>query len=198
MQKAVIPEVFAIICLLALNTQVSAQPATANELRVLPEYCSVKWDTKDSTGQQRWSAVFGKKNWIHMHHWCIGLNSLIRAHKTFDDYQQGRFIQNVLGQFDYMEKRATPDWVLWPELHLKKGNALMLKRRGNEAAAEYIKAIKLKPDYTPPYGFLSDHYRDLGSLEEARRIIEEGLKHAPNSKLLRTKLKEIENSSNRN
>jgi len=83
---------------------------------------------------------------------------------------------------------AAPDFVLLPEIHLNKGRALKRLGEGGKAASEFQKAIALRPDYAPAYAALSDFYSDLGDVEEARRILGDGLRHAPKSKMLKRRL----------
>ncbi len=183
-------------CFFFFRGHVSAQRPTrptASEAQVLPEYCRVRYDDKRSSPEWRkWRSVFGS-TFEAMHHYCNGLNDLNLVVKTSDDSQQRYLVGRAIGQFYYMVEHAASDWILWPECYVKLGNSRMLQGRGGEAAAEYLKAIKIKPGYTPPYIYLSDYYLEIGSTEEARQVLEEGIKHAPNSKLLRKKLEEVEN-----
>jgi len=63
----------------------------------------------------------------------------------------------------------------------------------DEAAAikDYYQAIQLKPNYAPAYLRLSDVYRKLGNMEEAKKILKQGLVVAPNTKSLQRKLSEL-------
>ncbi len=56
---------------------------------------------------------------------------------------------------------------------------------------EFRHAIELKPTYTPPYVALSDYYVEKGQIEEAKKILEEGLKHSPESSRLKRRLKKL-------
>ena len=184
--------VFVFACFFFFRGHASAQALTASEVQRLPEYCRVRYDKKTSSPEwRRWRSVFGQ-TFVHMHHYCHGLNDLNLVMKTSDDIRRRYLIDRAIGQFNYMLDMGAPDWILWPECYLKLGNARMLQGRGGEAAAEYLKAIKIKPDYTPPYIPLSDYYLKIGSPEEAKRVLEEGIKYAPNSNLLRKKLEELE------
>jgi tetratricopeptide (TPR) repeat protein len=79
-----------------------------------------------------------------------------------------------------------------PEVNLQKGLALRLLSRHGEAASEFVEALKLKPDYTPAYAALVDLYLDLGDLDNARGILEEGLRHVPDSKILASKRADLQ------
>ncbi len=172
--------------------QVPGVRPTESEFKALPEYCRVIFEKKRSSPEwRRWGSIFGK-TFEAMHHYCIALNELNRVMKTSDEIQRKFLVGRAIGNFNYMLAHGASDWVLWPEFYVKLGNARMLQGRGGEAAAEYVKAIKIKPGYTPSYIYLSDYYLEIGSSEEARRVLEEGIKHAPNSKLLRQKLEEVE------
>jgi len=62
--------------------------------------------------------------------------------------------------------------------------ALQLMGDHGSAATEFLRAVKLKPDYTPAYSALVDLHLDLGDVESARNILEAGLELVPDSKIL--------------
>ncbi len=71
------------------------------------------------------------------------------------------------------------------------GKVLERLGRGSEAARFYLDAIQRKPDYSPPYAALSDYHKELGNMEEAKKILRQGLKHNPSSRSLKRRAKEL-------
>lgn len=128
-----------------------------------------------------------------LHHYCYGLMKMNRAVLLARDATTKRFYLNdAVGEYDYMIQRAKPDFVLLPEIHTKKGEALVHLSRGALAVFEFERAIELKPDYWPPYARLADYYKDLGQRQRARETLEAGLKAAPDTQALRRRLAELD------
>jgi tetratricopeptide (TPR) repeat protein len=63
-----------------------------------------------------------------------------------------------------------------------------------EAVQHYQLAIKAKRNYTPAYARLSELYLKSNQVDEARKILESGLKAKPNSSALKRRLKKLESS----
>ena len=72
-----------------------------------------------------------------------------------------------------------------PEIHTKKGENLMRLGRTALAIAELERAIQLKPDYWPPYAYISDYYKKKGDTAKAREWLGKALAFAPDAKGLR-------------
>ena len=166
---------------------------TAKEVALLPIYCKQKHAAfKTPAGQIRWQNTFGEM-WQHMHHYCFALNFVNRANQALDNPQKRKFnLQRSITNFDYILNRADKSFVLLPEANLKKGQVLLKQGKMAGAIALFNQAIAVKPDYTPAYASLSDYYKRLDNLEEARKVLEEGLKHKPKSKLLKKKMRKLE------
>lgn len=166
-----------------LYSQTGFRP-DSQELKLLPSYCQDKFGSV-AAARERWKKLFGEE-WMHMHHYCDGINHMNRATKVLDDRNKINYLAGVaIDNFEYMLKRAGEQWLLLPELHFRMGKA-KLKMRGSfgEIAAHYEKAVLLKPDYVQAWAALSDLYLDLQDREKARAALENGLSHSPNSKIL--------------
>jgi hypothetical protein len=61
---------------------------------------------------------------------------------------------------------------------------------------ELERAAELKPDYWPPYAYMSDYYRETGDRAKAREVLEAGLQRIPESQGLRTRLAELDSKPN--
>jgi tetratricopeptide (TPR) repeat protein len=169
------------------------------EVALLPKYCIHTQLFRDNVPGgnnqaeiHRWYAVMGE-TFHHMHHYCWGLMKLHRAKALARDARVRRFnYASAIGEFDYVLARAKPNFVLLPEILVRRGEALLGLGRHAQALAEFERAIELKPDYWPAYAQISDHYKSVGELAKARQALEDGLQHAPDAKGLRRRLQELE------
>ena len=138
----------------------------------------------------------GPKNFMHMHHYCKGLeltNHALYSARTKHDRDDG--LRYSIGEFDYTIQRVAPDFAMLPEMLTRKGENLLRLGRAPEAVVELNRAIGLNPAYWPPYAALSDHYKAAGDLAAARDWLEKGLSATPDSKALKRRLAELDKSS---
>jgi tetratricopeptide (TPR) repeat protein len=144
---------------------------------------------------QRLNQIMGPQNFRHLHHYCRGLFQATRArHFEKTGADRDRLLRDSIGEFDYVLQRVEPTFVLLPEILTKKGESLV-SLRSPDAIAPLQRAVELKPDYWPAYAALSDYFRDIGQLSQARQWLEKGLSAAPNASPLRRRLAEIEKSA---
>jgi len=175
----------------------NAQNMKPGDLKLLPPYCTPKaypyGDDRNHPQVRRWLGVFDYSDWRALHHYCLALHHLNRANREFEDTNKKQFyLRQVLGEINYMEAHVSPTFILNPEMAVKKGETLERLGQSHEALVEYQKSLRLKSDYISAYFRLSDLHRKQGNLEEAKKIILEGLKHKPNSKGLKRRLRELE------
>ena len=166
------------------------------DFAMLPEYCkhtlvfssAIPGGGKDF---ELWKTRMGPA-FIHMHHYCYGL---VQTHRAlfFSRKRQERtsFLWDSLNEFDYVIRNAPPPFVMLPEIHTKKGENLIRLGEGARAMRELLRAIELKPDYWPPYAYISDYYKEIGDVVLAREWLEKGLSVLPNTKALMQRLAEL-------
>lgn len=168
-------------------------------LGMLPPYCKytqVYQQTvpggNDLTQIERWKSIMGPNNFLHMHHYCWGLEDANRA-LYFSATKQDRDHQlyQSVSEFDYVIARVAPDFALLPEILTRRGESLLRLGNGPRAILDLNRAIELKPDHWPPYAALSDYYKSLGDLQSARQWAEKGLAAAPGTKALQRRLAEL-------
>lgn len=163
-------------------------PITAAEVQVLPPYCKEKI-TGVSDGINYASQYVG--GWADLHHYCYALNNINRYYGTFDQNARRFYLNGVLGDFQYLFSHTAPDFWLRPEMHTQKGKLLVSAKRGGEAAAEFLMAIQENKNYAPAYVALSDFYRNLGQKPKALSTVEDGLKYAPDDRVLVSRYREL-------
>jgi len=171
-----------------------------SEIRLLPQYC--KQLMPDAyTVEARQYMIRGPRppGLPHLHHFCQGLKFVIRTDRSFSDERQKQFsIQKALAEFTYVTERiatskGNPAYFAMARLERAK----VLKRMGKtgEAIEEFRKTLELKQNYIAAYRGLSDIYRGIGDIKQAREVVEQGLKYAPNSKSLKRRLRELDKLS---
>jgi hypothetical protein len=84
------------------------------------------------------------------------------------------------------------NYVLAPEIFTYVGRTHLLLNEPNEANESFAKARQIKPDYWPAYSWWASYLAAHDAKGQARTVVKEGLKHAPNSKTLQSLLVDIE------
>ena len=163
---------------------VALQPfaATKEELTLLPSYCSLPDKSL-------------AKACFPLNHYCDGLKAMIRGSKF--NAESGYWLQLAVKSFRTAANRKS--WSgcpLRPEANLNLGKALLFQSRQKGAStAEGVvylkKALELKPDYLAAYYTLSNYYAESGDKKKALSVVEDGLRHVPNSKGLLRRFKEL-------
>lgn len=169
------------------------------EVAMLPRYCIYTQSFRERVPGgdnpdeiKRWYSVMGD-TFHAMHHYCWGLMRTNRAViLTRNRQDRLSYLHSSIGEFDYVIQHAPPDFILLPEILTKKGENLIRLGKAPLGMLEFKRAIELKPDYWPPYAYLSDYYRDTGDLAKAREWLEKGLSLSPDTKALRNRLVELD------
>ncbi len=179
------------LLLISLAAPILAAPApkTASDFAILPDYCKVRINqSKYPAKYTKWRKAFGK-GWSDMHHYCKGLLYLYKGKYTAIESQQtiSSFLE-AIKQFTYVQERWPSNFILIPELHVKKGQAMIGLGHISKAIGEFKSAIKIKPKYSAPYLALSQHYLKIGDKKQAESWLQEGIKSIPKSKALKRKL----------
>lgn len=160
---------------------------TALELKMLPSACIAK-QTEDPEEVRKWKTVLGEA-FVHLHHYCHGLNALNRINRGLGD--RDYLLDAALSDFRYMEHQVAEKNVLIPEVEFNIGYVLYQLNRIKEAITPIQKAIRLKPDYVQAYLLLSYCYDRVGDTAGAAGILRSGLAKAPNSQALQSALARI-------
>jgi tetratricopeptide (TPR) repeat protein len=167
-------------------------------MALVPRYCIYTQVFRDKVPGgsnqaeiERWGALMGKEAFNHMHHYCAGLMETNRAILVLTPEQRRYRLSFSIVEFDYVIQRVPEDFKLLPEILTKKGANLIRLGQATRALAELERAIRLKPDYWPPYAELSDYYKDAGDLPRAHEYLERGLSHSPDAEGLKRRLTEL-------
>lgn len=100
------------------------------EIGALPEYCQARF-AGDEGVVKEWSRRIGVKQWLHIHHFCIGINQTNRATLTQNKRLRAYLLQSASSQFGYVLSRWPPDFVLTNEAKDRRSEVeLMLQLVG--------------------------------------------------------------------
>ena len=160
----------------------------------LPPYCQDRakgWQTPE---YMKWRKTFGDV-FAHMHHYCSGIYAEQKARSTINQRERQRWIRAVIGDMEYVSNHCPSNCVFYPELHSRWGWALGTSGQVAEAVEHFQLSIRKKPKYVPAYAKLSDLYVDINQPDEARRVLDAGLKAKPGSRMLERRLKKLEDAS---
>jgi tetratricopeptide (TPR) repeat protein len=174
------------------------------EVALLPRYCIYTQEFRqripggnNQAEINRWHLIMGD-TFEAMHHYCWGLMKTNRA-MLFARNKQTRmfYFGDAIDEFDFVIRRAKPDFVMLPEILTKKGDNLIRLGSGPRAIPELQRAIELKPDYWPPSAVMSDYYKATGDIKKAREVLEKALSFSPNAKALKTRLAELDGATDK-
>ena len=170
---------------------------TDREIAMLPPYCQAKLGSTPAHKAMRsvWEARLGRQVWVHLHHLCFAEVFVLRSWRAKADRKLN--FQRAYDNYTYVIERWPPSTPLLPAAYLGRGKVLL--RQGDVAGGvrDLEQAIRLRPNYPPPYLALAAHYAHLGQYDQAVEVIERGLRHAPRSKALRRRLAEYRAKADR-
>lgn len=169
---------------------------TAGEFALLPPYC---YDTQGfkygdasynpSPRAPYWVSLMGKSFW-HMHHHCYGLVKMRRGLLTVGNPGTRKYLlQSAVDEFNYVIEQSDPDFVMLPEVFLRRGDAQLELQDVGGAMESYGIARRLKPDFALPYVHWAKELARLGRTKEALAHLEDGMRVAPNDPKLQASYK---------
>jgi len=185
-----------LISLFFMCSKVSAEyPKSFTDFALLPPYCKAKLNPSSAANTQLWAKKLGQ-DFSHTHHYCAGLHSLRIAktiYSTAPDKMQHKnhLLSSALGEIEYMEKHASPKYILFPHIYTTKAEVYLERNQANNAIKYFNTAINANKKFTKPYALLSDYYVKINNHNLARDTLEKGLKYSPKSKALNKRIKKL-------
>jgi len=171
------------------NSSAAGRETWDQNTLLLPQYCKDRAAGHD----EKWRGTFGE-TYIHMHHYCSGIFAEQKAKSSLNQRERGNWLGRVISQMRYVSSACDARCVLYPELHTRWGWALGEQGQIAEAIKHYQLAFQAKQSYTPAYARLSELYLKNNQPDEARKVLESGLKASPKSRLLKKRLGELGSS----
>lgn len=184
------------IGLLILSSDIyAAYPETAQDFALLPPYCKAKLKPSSPAETELWAKRLGH-DFGHTHHFCAALHSIRVANNIFATNADSKMdkvglYKSALGDIKYMEEKADPNYMLFPDIYTSKAEALFALDQPGEAVGYLTKAINKNNKFTKAYSLLANYYLKIGNKKSAKETLEEGLKYSPNSKVLKNKLDKL-------
>ena len=175
------------------NSLADVTESWSKNTQLLPPYCKDRAKGVQSPEFSKWRNTFGDA-YIHMHHYCSGIHAEQKAKNILNKGEQDYWLGRVVHQMKYVSGSVNTGHVLYPDLHTRWGWVLSEQGQIAEAMQHYQLAIKAKRNYTLAYARLSELYLKGNQPDEARKILESGLKASPNSKMLKRRLEKLESS----
>jgi len=133
----------------------------------------------------------------HMNHFCHGKKFIIRANNNLGNNAERGYLTRAAGEFLYVLNHTKADnkngrfdtYLAITSIERAK----VLQRLGDtaEAMQMFQQAIQYNPKLPLAYAGLSDIYMTQGMNDEARKILELGLKRIPKSKSLQRRLDKL-------
>lgn len=164
---------------------------TEQEYATLPPYCKEKLQNKNLAEINRWSDSFGVNTWLHMHHYCIGLNDINRYYRASNEQQKKGFLSSAIGEFGYMVGHLPPGSVLLADAYQNRGRVFLLQGQEASGVKDLHKALELNPKIARTYLILADQFERGAGKDKALQIVTEGLRHVPASKGLQRRYQEL-------
>lgn len=110
-----------------LQAELPPERPTDAELALLPPYCHARIKGNDNA-RKLWQQRMGREGFLHMHHYCFGLNDLNRANMTFNDKNLRSYLINRgIGNFNYVLQHWPPDFPLRNQAQLYKNQLELMK-----------------------------------------------------------------------
>lgn len=157
----------------------------------VPEYCLYTYDGPRRLPDERYERTYGS-GWIHVHHYCRAIQHFNDALKYYtDERARSIFLTSTVSECDYVLRNAPTSFILRPEILLKKGMALLILEKPTAAMNSFHEAVQLRPDYVPAYVAMSNQLLKIGQPEQAEKLLQTALQHAPESKILKERLQSI-------
>ena len=161
------------------------------DAKLLPQYCQDRVKGITSAEFSRWRGTLGSV-FEHAHHYCSGIYAEQKANSAYDPQARTHWLSNTAREMAYVSRHCSARCALYPELHTRWGWALGANGQAGEAINHFQLAIKANPKYVPAYAKLADLYVDIKQPDEARKILNRGLKAKPGSSMLKRRLKELD------
>lgn len=152
---------------------------TDAEVAALPKFCAVKFKRPGPNSE----AQFGRKNWIHMHHYCHGLKFVNRA-RNYPKESRG-FLVQAKGEYEYVFKATEPTFWFRPQMYVEMARIHVQLREKTAAQERLTDAIRLNPRYEPAYTALINLLKEDGAQATVLELATQGVRYLPASEALK-------------
>ena len=162
---------------------VLASQWTDSEVKAMPPYCMARLD-RDESMEAHWQSVLGPA-YLHAHHYCYAIGFLNRYYKSRTTRDKSFNLQSAMTNMNYVIARVDSTFVLLPEIYMNRGLVQSLMKKDGAALTDFLKAIELDPGLARAYSMAGEIYVKLKKNDEALKLATEGLRHSPDSTVLK-------------
>lgn len=180
--------VLTLLALLPAPAALASWAPSQAEMAALPPYCAARFN-EGSPAFRSWRSSMGS-DFIHLHHYCAGVNFLNRGRGSFSSGRKDT-LGAAVREFDYVLGNVSSSFSLRPEILMNRGVALSLLKRDGEAIGNLLEAIKLDPRQARAYSALADLYVKQNNRRKALETVSEGLRQSPDTKALQRRYVEL-------
>lgn len=99
---------------------------TDMEIAMLPDYCRARL-VGDEQSKEKWRQQMGNEKFIHLHHYCSGLNAFKRAKVTVDSRTRATKLEFAAKEFDYVLRSWPADFYLAKEAQGMKAQIPLIR-----------------------------------------------------------------------
>ena len=144
------------------------------EMKRLPPFCKY--------GYERYNIE--QKVAIFLNHLCPGLNALNHAKKIVSNGIEKKYaLQRAAAHFTYTLDHAKK-FPFRSTVYVKRGTVYEMQGNIQKATQDYQEALKIDPKNVFAYSALAQIFEKLKNKTEATKIVNQGLKIRPNSRVL--------------
>lgn len=171
---------------------------SADEVALLPEFCRqtqlINARHGSPAGYRAWTERVGP-GFMHMHHYCIGIVAFVRSyrHKNTVNDRSG-YLTFADQNYSYVVERVGQDFFLLPEVLYRRGQTRSRQGRTDAAIKDLDEALRKDPKHTRASYELSQALVTIGDRRRAEATLKAGLEEAPDSKLLKSALAELQSA----
>lgn len=172
-----------------------AQPldVTEAEMSLIPQYCRVAMAEGAQLSPPYVAYVnrYGR-GFRSVHHYCWGQIRWMRALRSSTPTVTRDFLLgNVSADYTYVLIHSPDSFILLPEVYTRLGEVELRRSLPDKANAAFAKARALKRDYWPAYSHWAEFLMQSGRHAEATKLVQEGLRYSPNSRVLKSQLQAL-------
>lgn len=156
-------------------------PMSELELSMLPPFCQV-WGKNDEAGTDAWVAKLKIPN---IHHLCKGLNHVNQTVINSNHDKRQHHAKAGIGEFTYViEHKNNNSFPLKAYVLTNRAKLYGVLGENQKAIEDFNAALNENPKFDKVYFELAEFYKKNNKVDQARRIILDGLERIPDSKLL--------------
>ncbi len=174
---------------------------TREEVALLPEFCRHTQLIIERHGsapaQREWVERVGP-SFMHMHHYCIAVVAYVRSFRHTNSITDRKgYLGFAEDNLSYVVRNAEPTFALLPEVLFRRGQTRVRLGKIAEGIKDLEDAIAADPKHARAHYALAQALLGRNDRKGAEAALRTGLKHSPESRLLKSALAELQSGGNK-